>query len=369
MISLLAGCSRFNIFASKGIISAQEAKNVVYRLKGGDELEITVWGHDHLNRKAEVREKGTIPFPMIGEIQAAGKSLREVETAIQEKLDHAFKEDAFRQQEALDLPKRIISASEIPSSIYRLRRGDELTVSVWNHNDLNQRGQIREDRTFSFPLIGDVQTAGLSLRGLETEIRKRLNKDYIVNPQVNARLVNAKFTILGQVGRPGSFQTDGMVDLLSALSSSGGVDLQRSSQVDIIRQIGEEKVIIRVHPNLVLQGKEPRIDLWPHDVLYVQMISDEGFQVKVQLLGAKYTVIGEVNRPGSYDMEERLDLLTAVSKAGGINKFGSSNLEIIRGEGEGRAVIRVDLNRVIEGLDPNIAIQPDDTIYVRRRLI
>jgi len=204
---------------------------------------------------------------------------------------------------------------------------------------------------------------------LETEIRKRLDEDYIVNPQVTAQLVDAKFTILGQVGQPGSFQADGMVDLLAALSSSGGVDLQESSQVDIIRQVGEEKVIIRVHPNLVLQGKEPRIDLWPHDVLYVQMISAEGFQVKVTLLGAKYAVMGEVSRPGSYEMEERVDLLTAVSQAGGINKFGSSSIEIIRGEGEERVVIRVDLNRVIEGLDPNIAIQPDDTIYVRRRLI
>ena len=80
-------------------------------------------------------------------------------------------------------------------------------------------------------------------------------------------------------------------------------------------------------------------------------------------------MIGEVGRPGSYSIEGTMELLTAISKAGGVGKFGSSAVDVIREEGAQQLLIRIDLNRVLEGRSPNIEIQPRDTVYVRRRLI
>ena len=64
-------------------------------------------------------------------------------------------------QELLKTPtKRVIAADEVGEAIYRLRTGDEVEISVWGHGDLQVHSPIREDSSFSFPLIGEVRAAG-----------------------------------------------------------------------------------------------------------------------------------------------------------------------------------------------------------------
>lgn len=54
----------------------------VYRINPGDELEINVWREDQLQRVVKVLPDGTIAFPLVGSIQAAGKTTVEIESVI-----------------------------------------------------------------------------------------------------------------------------------------------------------------------------------------------------------------------------------------------------------------------------------------------
>lgn len=61
-----------------------------YRVNSGDQLEISVWREVELQREAMVLPDGTISFPLIGTIKAAGKTATEIEQEITGKLKSNF---------------------------------------------------------------------------------------------------------------------------------------------------------------------------------------------------------------------------------------------------------------------------------------
>ena len=356
----------------------------VYLLQAGDELEISVWDHPDLSRKAMVREDGTFPFPLLDSVEAADRPLLEIEHYLQEELTRVYNalqnklDPTPPEQEPNhpDIPRLEVSSEQVSSLVYRLRYGDEIRISVWGHGDLNQNVQVREDGAFSFPLIGAVKAAGRSLQEIEGEIRERLDRDYIVNPQVTAQLLKAEFFVLGAVVKPGTYLTEGKMDLVNAISQAGGVTQEASGRAEIIRGEGESRFLFQVNLGRILQGMEPNINIMPRDAIYVKekprpavIFQPKELQVTVRLVGIKFVALGEVENSGAQIIEGPMDLLTAVSLAGGLTKFGSSRVEIIRTVRGKKTVIRVNLDRILKGKDPNIPIFPRDTLYVRRRLL
>lgn len=53
-----------------------------YRVNPGDELQISVWREDQLQRTVRVLPDGTLSFPLIGRIEGAGRTTRDIEAAI-----------------------------------------------------------------------------------------------------------------------------------------------------------------------------------------------------------------------------------------------------------------------------------------------
>ncbi|MGJ0484009.1 MAG: polysaccharide biosynthesis/export family protein [Methylomicrobium sp.] len=57
-----------------------------YRLNPGDTLEITVWEEEKLKQEVVVLPDGTISFPLVGHIAAAGKTTDELAGLLRERL-------------------------------------------------------------------------------------------------------------------------------------------------------------------------------------------------------------------------------------------------------------------------------------------
>ena len=64
---------------------AMQADNV-YRIQSGDILEVSVWNEESLLRQVLVRPDGGLSFPLVGNVQAAGKSVAELQMLITERL-------------------------------------------------------------------------------------------------------------------------------------------------------------------------------------------------------------------------------------------------------------------------------------------
>jgi polysaccharide export outer membrane protein len=57
-----------------------------YVLGPGDVLDISVWKHENLQRKATILPDGTISFPLIGQLRASGKTVSELKKEVEERI-------------------------------------------------------------------------------------------------------------------------------------------------------------------------------------------------------------------------------------------------------------------------------------------
>lgn len=97
-------------------------------------------------------------------------------------------------------------------------------------------------------------------------------------------------------------------------------------------------------------------------------ISDPVVTVSVrEIRGNKIYVIGQVNRPGEFVVNPRVDVMQALSMAGGTTPFASlGNIIILRREGGKQQPLRFDFTSVAKGkdLDQNIELRSGDVVVV-----
>ena len=92
--------------------------------------------------------------------------------------------------------------------------------------------------------------------------------------------------------------------------------------------------------------------------------------VNVKLLqnnGNSIFVIGKVNKPGQYPANRRIDVLQALSLAGGLTVFADSDsIHILRRVGKEIIVFPFDYDDVVDGehLEQNIILEAGDTVAV-----
>jgi len=67
-----------------GLASAADTN--VYLIQPGDVLEISVWKEEDLLKQVLVRPDGGMSFPLVGNVQAAGKSVVDLQSLVTEKL-------------------------------------------------------------------------------------------------------------------------------------------------------------------------------------------------------------------------------------------------------------------------------------------
>lgn len=125
-------------------------------------------------------------------------------------------------------PSLSTNAVTAPSG-YVLSANDQIAVEVFGEEDLRTSGRLNAEGNLSIPLIGSVHLSGLTLTQATARVTELYARDYLVNPKVNVMLVGyakRRFTVLGQVNRPGSFEmpdgSPGGIDLLEAVAMAGG---------------------------------------------------------------------------------------------------------------------------------------------------
>jgi polysaccharide export outer membrane protein len=110
---------------------------------------------------------------------------------------------------------------------YVLRPGDTIEMIVYREQDLSLRSKIGKDGMVQLPLLGEIKIGGLTVRAATTLIRQKYNADYLVEPQIYLNIAaynSRKFTIIGQVGKPGAYEFGGgdEIGLLEAIGMAGG---------------------------------------------------------------------------------------------------------------------------------------------------
>jgi polysaccharide export outer membrane protein len=97
-------------------------------------------------------------------------------------------------------------------------------------------------------------------------------------------------------------------------------------------------------------------------------ISDPVVTVAIQeIKGNKVYVIGQVNKPGEFIMNPSVDVMQALSMAGGTTPFAAlGDIVILRRTSTGKVSLQFRYNDVVKGrrMDQNIDLQSGDVVVV-----
>jgi polysaccharide export outer membrane protein len=162
---------------------------------------------------------------------------------------------------------------------------------------------------------------------------------------------------VGGFGKPGAMQLTRDLTLLQAVALVGGVTqgadaekgfvLRKDQQIPIdftkLTQKGDLTQNIKLEPG-------DSIVVPVADIVYVQ---------------------GEVRTPGGVKYTQDLTLVRAITQAGGLTQMAAGGrVDILRGKGEKKERIRVDVDKMMRAGDGShdFPVKPDDIILVPQRL-
>ena len=237
----------------------------------------------------------------------------------------------------------------------KLGAGDTVRVQVFQSPELTLETRIQESGFISYPLIGAVKLAGLTIPDAEKTIADALAAGgFLKSPQVTITQVAARrkqVSVLGNVLKPGSVPLEYADARLSdVLAAAGGIS-PAGSDVVIVTGMRNGKPM-RQEINVAttyLDGKAGSdIVMASGDVVYVHR-------------APVFYVYGEAQHPGAFRLERNMSFMQALVMAGGPTARGTEK--------------RLRLNRhapdgaMIE-LTPDLKdmVQPDDVIFVRESL-
>lgn len=127
---------------------------------------------------------------------------------------------------------------------YRINGGDLLHISVYGEQNLNQDVAVQPDGGIAFPLVGNIDARGMTLKELQTRIADSLRQsEYFPNltdNEVTVSMLKASgnsVSVVGQVRQPGTFVFDTQLDVMQALSLAGGLTpFASKSKIKVLRR-------------------------------------------------------------------------------------------------------------------------------------
>ncbi len=248
--------------------------------------------------------------------------------------------------------------SQPQSSAYILGPEDVLEVSVWGYADLTRVVVVRPDGKIAVPLVGTVPAEGVSVEQL-TRVLTRAFAAYIINPQVTVivkEFRKIRVSVLGQVARPGTYTLPPGSRVLQAISAAGGI--VNSALVKEVRLVRASRQILTLLTEALLRA----------DARHNPELNGGETIVVPEVNKLSVSIIGQVNRPGSYELLPGTRLLDLVSAAGGVTEVAALKEAQLMRPGEPPAV--VDLEKVLAGdAEVNVLLRGGETLVVREDLV
>ncbi len=161
------------------------------------------------------------------------------------------------------------------SGSYILSANDQIQIEVFQEDDLRTSAKISKEGTITFPLLGNVKLAGLTMSQATARLTELLKRDFLVNPRVSMTVVNfskKRFTVLGQVNSPGIKEMPDQegLDLLEAIGMAGGYTrIANPGKITIKRREGGSESVIQVDGKAMAKGNGKGFQIKPGDTITV----------------------------------------------------------------------------------------------------
>ena len=286
--------------------------------------------------------------------------------------------------ETNDRIAQLAAANVAKAGDYVIGSGDLLAIEVFEVPELSKDVRITETGYFSLPLLPTkVRAAGLTTAQLQDKLEELLQTNGLISmPQVTVILKeqhSQPITVIGAVKNAMVIQAIRQTTLLEVLSQAGGV----------LDDAGNVVIVTRTPPPpLVPENSEDKTaDLPanppPPPQIFTINLSDlletgdsrfnipilGGDVVSVPHAGIIY-VVGAVNKPGGYVMQNDRDKMTtlkAVSLAGGTIVTAKTKDAVILRKAPGvdkRQELPVNLDSVMKLKTEDAGLQAGDILFI-----
>lgn len=237
----------------------------------------------------------------------------------------------------------------------QLATGDLVQVHVFEQADYTPSVRVSVEGDVLLPLIGPVHVTGLSIASAGQLIATKLKDAGIyLDPQVTVQLVegpSAVATVSGEAH--GVVPIVGSRRLLDVLAVAGGLPATASHAITIARAGAAQPIVVDLGNN-PLHSDLANVPIFPGDTIIVSRI------------GVVY-VVGAFKQQGAIPLTQYspLTLTQAASLSGGISYQGKFNdLHLIRTVGDKRTVVKLDIQRILYGKDPDPILQANDIVFL-----
>lgn len=187
LFALLAGCAKPSIPTQDNLAQDQaevQSSEREYRIGVDDQLQVNVWRNPELSVSMPVRPDGMISMPLIGDVQAGGRTPPEVATDIRERLSEYVRDPnvtviitELRNSEYISRI-RVTGAVQTPTSIAH-RQGMTVLDAVLQAGGINEFAA--PDRAKLYRKIGaETKVYPIDLSGILHE--GKLTTNYELRP-------------------------------------------------------------------------------------------------------------------------------------------------------------------------------------------
>jgi protein involved in polysaccharide export with SLBB domain len=199
---------------------------------------------------------------------------------------------------------------------YRLGAGDRLVLILTGDVEQAYTLDVTREGFVVIPQVGQISVANLTLAQLEDLLYTRLGRSYSgVRRGADAttrfsisvaRLRSNQIFVVGEVSRPGSYRVSAAGTALTALYAAGGPTANGSLRAVQIRRNGRTVGTIDLYDYLLRGDASRDARLLNGDIVFVPVHT------------GRVRVLGQVNRPGTYEVGSGGSLAEIVRAAGGM---------------------------------------------------
>ncbi len=236
--------------------------------------------------------------------------------------------------------------------------GDLIEMTVFDTPELSGKLRVSNSGDVILPLVGKLHIAGMKAEDAASLIRQEFVEGaYLKDPQVTvfiAEYATQNVSVLGEVKNPGIYPAFGVHHLLDYVSAAQGLTPLAGTRITITHAKDpstpeQVKVTAGATPK-----PENNPEIFSGDTIYVERT------------GVIF-VVGDVMRPGGFPMDHdgQLSILQAVALAQGINPTAAkSSAKLIRTTTEGRQEIPVNLKKILQSKNTDLAMQDNDILFI-----
>jgi polysaccharide biosynthesis/export protein len=260
-------------------------------------------------------------------------------------------------------PMADAGAANLPGQA--IGKNDLLAISVYDAPEFTRTVRVSSEGRIRLPMVEkSIQASGLLPSQLEQAIADVLTGEGIlVKPVVMvtvAEYYSRAVSVVGAVRKPVTFQSIGRVTLLDAiaraegLSETAGPDLLLTQEDDSAAGVPlTRRILIRD----LMDSSRPELN--------ISLRGGEEIRVPE---AKKIFVAGNVKKPGAFAVREegQMTVMKALALSEGLSPYPQAHAYIYRKDESAGGVreIQVELKKILRREAVDIALVPEDTLYV-----